>query len=222
MSKDDVRLRILKAAGPVFAEKGYDAATVREICQEAGVNVAAVHYYFGSKQRLYVETVKWAHQPTGEPERRADWPPGTPPATKLRDYIHEMLKRMRGQRAPWQRQLMMREVLNPTVACRELVQDYFRARVAQLHTILDEILPADVPQHRREQIGFSIIGQNLYYHVAHEVVALLVGESQLKRHYGDRELADHITQFTLAALGLAPTFVARPDRPLSVRPTIPE
>ncbi|MBL9122992.1 MAG: TetR family transcriptional regulator, partial [Planctomycetaceae bacterium] len=35
MASDDARNRILKAAGPVFADKGFQGATVREICQAA-------------------------------------------------------------------------------------------------------------------------------------------------------------------------------------------
>ena len=209
MARDDARRRIIEAAGPVFAEKGYDGATVREICQEAGVNAAAVNYYFGSKERLYIEAVKAAHRPAGAPEVLIQWPPGTPPETKLRDHIQMMLENMLGEREPWQRKLMMREILDPTVACRELVQLYFRARFGQLLGILDEILPPDVPQEKRQQIGFSVVGQGLHYHVASEVVTLLVGEGTRKEHYNIPELAEHITQFTLAALGLCPPLAGR-------------
>lgn len=44
---------LLQAAVRVFAKKGYRAATVREICQLADANVAAVNYHFGSKDALY-------------------------------------------------------------------------------------------------------------------------------------------------------------------------
>lgn len=203
MSKNDVRARILAAAGPVFAEKGYKAATVRQICREADVNVAAVNYYFGDKERLYIETVRRAHQPEGEPEELLEWPPGTPPEVKLREYIRGMLRRMLSKRAPWQRQLMFREMLSPTVAVRELVRTYIRARFSQLLDILDEILPPETPEHERHQTAFSVIGQAMHYHVAGEVVTLLVGEEQQGAHYQPDELADHITRFTLAALGLA-------------------
>ena len=62
LAADDPRDRILLAAGREFAEKGYEAATVRDICLAAGVNLAAVNYYFGDKKRLYTESVKHAHE----------------------------------------------------------------------------------------------------------------------------------------------------------------
>ncbi|HID76889.1 MAG TPA: DUF1956 domain-containing protein [Planctomycetaceae bacterium] len=212
MSRVDVRERILEAAGPVFAEKGFERATVREICQGARVNVAAVNYYFGDKRRLYVEVVKRAHHPAGDPNGLLQWSPGTPPEVKLRDCIRAMLARMLTERAPWQRQLMMREMLHPSFACRELVQLYIRARFGQLLEVLAEILPADVPVHKRHQIAFSVVGQALHYHVASAVVEVLVGPEERATHYGPEELADHIADFTLAALGLAPPVSKAGDR----------
>ena len=52
-NKQDARLKILEAAGEVFAEGGYRDVTVREICRKASVNVAAINYYFGDKEGLY-------------------------------------------------------------------------------------------------------------------------------------------------------------------------
>jgi len=49
---DKTRERILCAAGKIFAHGGYRAMTLREVTQEAKVNLAAVNYHFGSKTNL--------------------------------------------------------------------------------------------------------------------------------------------------------------------------
>ncbi|WP_308408400.1 TetR/AcrR family transcriptional regulator [Streptomyces murinus] len=53
----ETRARILWAAGAVFAERGYEAATVRDIAARAGVNQALIFRYFGSKQALLTEVM---------------------------------------------------------------------------------------------------------------------------------------------------------------------
>lgn len=202
MSSDDTRARILNAAGPVFAEKGFQAATVRDICQDAGVNLASVNYYFGDKERLYIETVKRAHQLRADQVELPDWPPGTAPESKLHDFVLTLITRMIGvHAAPWQLQLIMRETLHPTQACRELVQEAFRPHFEVLLGILDELVPVHTPAHARHQIAFSVVGQCLHYHVAGEVVALLVSEDELQSHYSPVKLAEHISSLCLAALG---------------------
>ena len=93
----DPRERILLAAGREFAERGYEAATIRDICTAAGANVAAVNYYFGDKHRLYIESVKHAHEARLRQVPQPEWAPGTPAAQKLRDFVGSMLDRMLGQ-----------------------------------------------------------------------------------------------------------------------------
>ena len=48
----DTKADILDAAERLFAANGYGATSIRSITREAGVNVAAVHYHFGSKERV--------------------------------------------------------------------------------------------------------------------------------------------------------------------------
>jgi AcrR family transcriptional regulator len=45
--------RLLEATGAIFAEHGYRSATVRQICEKARANIAAVNYHFGDKEGLY-------------------------------------------------------------------------------------------------------------------------------------------------------------------------
>lgn len=45
--------RILHVAAKVFTQKGYDATKTRDIAEAAGINVASLHYYYRSKDRLF-------------------------------------------------------------------------------------------------------------------------------------------------------------------------
>jgi AcrR family transcriptional regulator len=56
--KQDTRGAILAAARETFAERGYDAASIRQIATGAGVDPALVHHYFGSKEKLFFAVVQ--------------------------------------------------------------------------------------------------------------------------------------------------------------------
>ncbi len=57
------REKILDAAERLFAERGFAATSHRQITAEAGVNLAAVNYHFGSKEELFVEVVRRRLEP---------------------------------------------------------------------------------------------------------------------------------------------------------------
>jgi len=213
MTSEDTRTRILDAAGPIFAEKGCDAATVREICQAAGVNLASVNYYFGGKENLYREALKLARPARFRPQGDFQWPQGTRPEAKLKDFIRFLLTQvLRVEASPWQERLFIREIMNPTPACKELLRESFRSGFDQLQEILNEILPADTPAHKRHQIGLSVIGQCVYYRPARKILPLILGDEEFGKYYGIEKLAEHICEVSLAALGLGPP-LARPWQP---------
>lgn len=55
---ENTKQRLLLAALRAFADNGFSGASIREICADAGANIAAVNYHFSSKESLYRETVK--------------------------------------------------------------------------------------------------------------------------------------------------------------------
>src|SRR5581483_5395767 len=170
MPPDDTQHRLLQAAGQVFAEKGYEGATVRDICQRAQVNLAAVNYYFRDKERLYIEAVKSACHRQAEELPAVESAQGIEPGQKLRQFIHSLAHSILGEGvSPWARQLFLRELAQPTAACGELVRDRIRPSAEQLAGILDELLPG-IPERKRRLIAFSIVGQCVFHRVASPIV----------------------------------------------------
>ncbi|HEY1785105.1 MAG TPA: CerR family C-terminal domain-containing protein [Pirellulales bacterium] len=201
---DSTKARILEAAGNVFAQKGFEAGTVREICQLADVNLAAINYHFGDKRRLYLAAVSHAYSARQDELALAEWPAGTRAEDRLRTWVGAMMERLLGEdRQPWHMQLMMREVASPDVACEALVKEYIRPHFEVLAGILKELMPADVPQERAALLVFSVVGQGLFYRFAQPIMRLLLGD-QAYGNLTPAVLADHVTAMMLAALSIRP------------------
>lgn len=215
---DVTQQRLLEAAGQIFAEKGFEGATVREICQKAHVNIAAVNYYFRDKERLYIEAVKQACREDAENVPLPEWQSGVPPEVRLRDFIRTVANRLLANNRPrWHTQLVLKEMTQPTAACTEWVQEQIRPLCEILGGILRELLP-NVPDNKLRLIGFSIIAQCVYHRVFEPIVTLLVGEEEAST-YDVNLLTDHVVQFSFAALGLQRPLresLGEPQRPAKV------
>ncbi len=198
---NEPRLRLLLAAESVFARKGFDGATVRDICDRAGMNIAAINYHFGDKERLYIETVRHAHSCSVADAGPALDHSGLPPAERLRAFIAGMLRNMDAPVRPESMQLLMRELSQPSPATISVVEDFIRPMAMGLFAILAELLP-EMPDRQRLMVGFSVVGQCLYYRQNRTVSTLLFGAAAVDALTLDA-VTEHITRFTFAALGLA-------------------
>lgn len=67
MAMDETKEKILAAATRLFARRGLDGVTIREICREAGVNGALVNYHFGTKENLYGACMRRMFESGGGP-----------------------------------------------------------------------------------------------------------------------------------------------------------
>lgn len=195
----DTRQLLLRAAGEVFAEAGFRAATVRQICRRAGANVAAVSYHFGDKARLYLEVLRCAQAQALE-----KYPPGAPPGAPaeehLRAFVRSLLLRLfdRGPMA-WHGKLMAREMIEPTGALPIIVQERLRPMAGQLRQIVRALLGPAASEEQVRLCGCSIVSQCVFYHHCRPAVCQLFPEQKFGPADLER-LADHITDFSLAAL----------------------
>ncbi|WP_435017550.1 CerR family C-terminal domain-containing protein [Tundrisphaera sp. TA3] len=203
MNQDDTKARLLEAAGEEFAEKGFDGATVRSICQKAGANLAAVNYHFGDKSQLYIQAVVEAHR-CGTVPLPADAFEHLSPADQLRKYIRHFLSNVLAINRPgsWQNTLMLREMLSPTEAADILVDEAIRPRFLRLSGILGRICPG-ADRRRLDALCMSVVGQCLQYKMARMITEKIIGPGRFEDLYDLDYLSAHIGDFTLAALGLA-------------------
>lgn len=201
----ETQQRLLEAAGEVFAEQGFRNATVREICQRARANVAAVNYHFGDKEGLYAAVIEYAQTRALEkyPLTRADH--GDIPATqRLHLFIQHVIFSLFDEGAPaWRSKLMAREMIEPTTALDAMVAKIIRPTAERLESIVRELLGPAANDERVRLCQLSIIAQCLHHRHAQPVIQRLFP----RQKYGPDEvkvLADHITRFSLSALkGLA-------------------
>ncbi|MBY0524115.1 MAG: CerR family C-terminal domain-containing protein [Gemmataceae bacterium] len=199
---DETEQRLLEAAGRVFADFGFKAATVRKILEEAGIkNIAAVNYYFGDKERLYEATLRFAFQCGLSQMPNPQWPAGYSPECKLREYIRLLAQHMLNQKHPWQMQLLLREFAQPSEAGAGVVRDFILPLNRLLWSILHEAIGPDVDERKLHLIGFSIIGQIFHQKIGAPVIRLVVGENE-HDGYTAEVLAEHVADFSLKALGL--------------------
>lgn len=206
VAHDPTKVRLLEAAGEEFAEKGYELARVRAICERAGANLAAINYHFGDKEKLYLDVLREAHRCGMEPadETVADAVLSLPPAEQLRIFIHHFLGRVLAVNHPegWQNRLMIREMLSPTTFSEVLVREAIRPRFERMKSLIRLICP-EADERRLNVLVFSVIGQCLHYKMARRITERLIG-AEGYRELDLEYLADHITSFCLAALGVGP------------------
>lgn len=197
----ETRQRLLEAAGEVFAEHGFRAATVRDICQRANVNIAAVNYHFGDKERLYAAVLRYAHRCALE-----KYPPDfglqkdATAEQRLHAFVRSFLLRILDEGRPaWHGKLMSWEMIEPTSALDALVEEDIRPRAEQLRAIVRALFGRRVSTEQVGLCAMSIVSQCVFHHQARPVIVRLFPQWQYDRKEIER-LAAHITSFSLAAL----------------------
>lgn len=195
---EDTKTRLLDAAGQVFAESGFQGATVREICTRAGANVALVNYYFGDKQALYGEVL---HQAMGSMQQeREALESGLPPAQAVREMIRAAMQRIyRPNRPAWHYPLMVQEMTQPTAAMNEVVESVVRPIYTGLRRVIAEMLGLPVDSDKVRYCAHSIYSQLAHYAQSKKMTSSLWPELELTPERIS-EISDHIADFSLAYL----------------------
>ncbi len=197
----DARYRILEAAGEIFADLGYRAATVRRICERADVNLASINYYFRDKEGLYSEVLAYWYEVAVQ-----KYPPflGLSEDASLENRLHAFIKslllRILDEGKPaWFGKLMAREMTDPTQAFDRLVKEIVRPLNKLLASLVQEIMGGPGDGETIRLCSSSIISQCLYYYNARAVIARLF-KRDISSPDEIEKIAAHIARFSLKGL----------------------
>ncbi len=201
----DTKEKLLRAAVEVFADKGYRDATVADICDRAGANLAAVNYHFHSKENLYVEAWRLAfdkalqaHPPDG----------GVPPESSVED-------RLRGRIASLVKRIMDPDVLifeiihkelaNPTGLLETVKEESIQPIKTQMNLLVREMLGPKASDMQVELGQMSIMSQCFHVMGRERHRKVISGQpGLLPKHfnfeYNDEIMINHIFQFSLAGI----------------------
>ena len=200
VSQDATREKIIEAAGAVFAEVGFNNATVREICSRAGANIAAVNYYFRDKLGLYTEVLKSSMLARQEAGLNSNAARSSDPKEALRGLICGWWESMYdGGKQAWFARIMAHEMANPTPGLDRMTEamepNYLRFR-----TLVGKVIGRGPNDPRTRMCVHSVVGQILHYVQSRPTLARLWPDLNLEDEAQRLAIADHIVAFSLAGM----------------------
>jgi Transcriptional regulator len=192
----------MQAGRKIFAEHGRENATIRDICNLAGANVAAVNYHYGGKERLYVAILQDYIQRENERHPRDEGiTPESSPKERLRAYLRSFLLQTLGDGDPVDDRLgklVTQEFIEPSQYFGEIFDRHCRPT----HNMLLDIVRQMLPGHDEltvSRCASSIIGQCVLFDFAKEAISRMNPELVLQA--GNIEgITDFIMEFSLGGI----------------------
>lgn len=191
--------RIVKAAEQVFAETGFNGATMAEIAVKAGLPKANLHYYFGTKEELYRAVLD---------DILAVWlspiaaiAPAADPAKALTDYVHAKMEASRAR--PHASRVFANEVLHGANQVERYLAEDLRRIVDEKAAVLEGWIAAGRMAPVDPRLFFFMIWAVTQHYADFAVqVRAVLDKSRLERKDWDQITAE-VTRLVLRAAGLA-------------------
>ena len=208
------RERILEAAGDIFGRKGFRTATIRQIAEAAGANVAAVNYYFRDKQGLYsavLEELLTSGFNRFPSEMGST--PGDNPEVRLRAFVRALFYRLLS-REGWggyhgRARLMVKELTDPSPTLDAILENHIKPHKEILVGIVMELLGPGADRRLAQVCALSIVSQCFYYVYAQPVIARMAPENNpVEEHI--EALAEHVYRFSLGGIEMIRQTITTP------------
>ena len=201
---DHTKERILDEAEALFALKGYDAVSVREITAAANCNLAAVNYHFGNKKNLYLEVFRSRWLPRAsriekifQDSVKANGPltPAAIVQSLARAFLAGPFSEEEHKR---HHQLISSELAKPTEAFKMVADQAMRPLFDRLFEDLRCVLPEDIKDEKLVLNICSVFAMVLYFNFARMLISRFTGCDYDADFKG--RLVDHIVEFSINGL----------------------
>jgi TetR/AcrR family transcriptional regulator len=168
----DTREKLIDAATPLFAWKGFAGVSIRELATAAEVNSALISYHFGGKEGLYAAVLE-AHMASlvSVIEKVSQSSPD--PEVRIENFVRTVCKRHKEQ--PYLLRLIQGELTNPTACFESVIKVFFKRLVTFLPAAIQD--GKDVGQFAQE---------------VHPFYAGVALASMINFYFIVKPLADHI------------------------------
>lgn len=137
MNLNDKQQHILNTAEQLFACKGFDGTSIRDIAEAANVNIAMISYYFGSKEKLmqalFIERTRKVTERLEELSKE----PNISPAEKVNTLIEEHVYRVYSQQQFF-KVMFLEQVLEKNTIVTELLLELKQKNLGLIQEILKE------------------------------------------------------------------------------------
>jgi len=204
-SSGGVRDRLLDSAEQLFAERGFDATSIRDLAAAAGCNIASVNYYFGGKEKLYVEI--WRRHLLLLKEARVASiekvlfeSEGKPSLEDLlRSFAYAFVGPLVDERGgPRLIKLMAREILNPHLPSSMFSEAVIKPTLSAVQDALAEVCP-ELPESKIPMVVFSLMGQLVHTIKLKTMLGSMDDDDALAR-FEPAKVIDHIVAFSAAGI----------------------
>ncbi|MEM7310684.1 MAG: CerR family C-terminal domain-containing protein [Planctomycetota bacterium] len=204
------RDRLLEAAARLFAERGRELVSIRDIAAAAGVRHGCINYHFRSKDELYHETLMRFGPAAGRAEPPPQLPDDLSPEAARQIFAQVVRQAVELEVQPLDpvaAGLFRGEISRPEGPNDLLIERVIQPRARAMARLIGAMFPELTDERERDVAAFNVLSQCVFLRAARPVVLKLFGVDDF-----DDELtqlfADRIVQTALNGLG-APVGEAR-------------
>lgn len=196
------RQRLLITASRIFAEKGYQDATIAEICEQAETNIASVNYHFGDKENLYLEAWRYAfqqdlkaHPSDGGVDKN------TPAEHRLKGRIQSLIARIADPDSYFFA-IVFKEMAHQTCLLEKIMEQEINPEREAMNKLIRELLGKNASEKQVQFCHASIIGQ-CFHLLKVKHIKLNPETRQYVLDMKDASaFAEHVVSFSLAGIQL--------------------